>query len=134
VNRGTTFRQQSEWWIDHMRTRQRKPVKPATIQNWRSCLAKWVNPNLGDVPLADVNNLVLKGFVSKLVDACLSSNSIRLQVQTVKMVVASAIDANGEPMYPRKWNSNFIDLPEIRGSMQQRANTVYFKSTTISGW
>lgn len=114
VNRGVTFRQQSEVWLNQMQTRRRKPVKPATIQGWQCRLRKWVNPHMGDVPLADVNNLVLKGFVSHLVDSGLAANSIRLHVQTVKMVVASAIDDNGEPVYPRKWNSNFIDLPEIR--------------------
>jgi len=62
----------------------------------------------------DVNNLALKNFVSTLVDAGLSANSIRLQVQVVKMVVTSAIDSNGEPIYPRKWNSSFIDMPEIK--------------------
>jgi integrase len=113
ANSTVTFRQQSEVWIERMQTRRRKPVKPATLQNWRCSLSKWVNPSIGDVPLADVNNLVLKNLVSQLVDAGLSANTIRLRVQTVKMVVASAINDNGEPMYPRKWNHDFLDMPQI---------------------
>jgi integrase len=30
------------------------------------------------------------------------------------MVVASAVNEDGEELYPRKWNNEFIDLPEIR--------------------
>jgi hypothetical protein len=85
VNSGTTFREQAEWWLQQMQARKRKPVKPATIYNWWYSLSKWVNPNLGDVPLVDVNNLALKSFVSTLVDAGLSANSIRLQVQVAKL-------------------------------------------------
>jgi hypothetical protein len=33
-------------------------------------------------------------------------------VPVVKMVVASAVDKQGEQIYPRKWNHDFIDLPE----------------------
>ncbi len=39
-------------------------------------------------------------------------------VQVVKMVVASALNENGEQLYPRIWNHDFIDLPEIRNQRQ----------------
>jgi integrase len=35
--------------------------------------------------------------------------------QVVKMVVASAIGEDGEQLYPRKWNHEFIDLPDVGG-------------------
>ena len=31
--------------------------------------------------------------------------------RSVKMVVASAVDEEGEEIYPRKWNHEFIDMP-----------------------
>jgi integrase len=33
--------------------------------------------------------------------------------KVVKMVVGSAIGDDGEEVYPRKWNHEFIDLPEV---------------------
>ena len=36
----------------------------------------------------------------------------------VKMVVASAVNEEGEQRYPRKWNHSFIDLPRIRNPKQ----------------
>jgi integrase len=114
VNLGTTFRQQAEWWIQHMQDRRRKPVKPHTVSSWKSHL-KWINPRLGDVPLSNVNNLALKGLVSDMAEAEFSPKTISNYSQVVKMVVASAIGDDGEEVYPRRWNHEFIDLPDVAG-------------------
>jgi hypothetical protein len=42
-----------------------------------------------------------------------SAKTVSNYAQVVKMVVASAIDENGEAIFPVKWNHDFIDLPEI---------------------
>ena len=34
------------------------------------------------------------------------------------MVVASAVNEEGDALYPRKWNHDFIDLPEDRNPKQ----------------
>jgi hypothetical protein len=76
ANLGLTFRQQSERWLEQVRTRNRKPVKPATAFSWANCVKKWLNPNLGDLPLTDVNNSTVKPLVSKMNSAGLSAKSI----------------------------------------------------------
>jgi len=43
---------------------------------------------------------------------------IRSYTNAVKMVVASAINEEGEALYPRKWNHEFIDLPEDKNPNQ----------------
>ena len=40
--------------------------------------------------------------------------------EKVKMVVASATNAEGEQVYPRKWNHDFIGLPIVRKELQHR--------------
>jgi len=114
VNLGVTFQQQAEWWLRYMQKRKRKPIKPATMKGWENQLKKWLNPNLGDIPVTDINNRTLKELVSKMTDEGLSPQTIHTYVKTVKMVVASAVNEDGEELYPRKWNNEFIDLPEIR--------------------
>jgi hypothetical protein len=54
VNLGVTFHQQAEWWLNYIQTRKRNPVKPKTAASWKDCLKKWLNPNLGDMPLSSV--------------------------------------------------------------------------------
>jgi len=112
-NLGVTFRQQAEWWLQYVQTRKRKPIKPHTAMTWRSHLT-WINPRIGDVPLESVNNLTLKELVSNMSEAGFSPKTMHNYIQVVKMVVASAVNEHGEEIYPRKWNHEFIDLPESK--------------------
>lgn len=111
---------QAEKWIKSLATRRRKPVKPATIFGWQQALNKWVIPNLGGKLLADVGNAAMKELVEKMADAGLSSQSIINYTKVVKMVVASAVDNEGEQIYPRKWNLDFIGMPILNRSEQFR--------------
>ena len=77
VNLRTTFRQQAEWWIQHMQDRRRKPVKPLTVSSWKSHL-RWINPRLGDASVSNVNNLALKGLVSEMADADFTPKADRI--------------------------------------------------------
>jgi integrase len=113
VNLGTTFRQQSAWWLEHMKTRKRRPVKASTAMSWKSHLA-WINPVIGDMPLASVNNLALKGLVTKMSEAGFTPKTMCNYLQVAKMVVGSALDEQGEEIHPRKWNHSFMDLPEVK--------------------
>jgi integrase len=117
-NHGKTFRQQAEWWLNHVQTRKRKPIKPATAAGFESYLNKWLRPNLGDLPVSSVNNLAVRGLVTKMTDARMSAKMVNNVVQVVKMVVASAVNENGDKVHPRTWNHEFIDLPEVRNQRQ----------------
>ena len=128
---GVTFREQANWWLDHIQRRKRKPIASATLELWKGCLEKWINPNIGDLPLSDVNNSALKVLVAKMSGGGLSPKTITGNyVPVVKMVVASAIDEQGEQIYPRKWNHDFIDLPVPQKDKQ---NTPSFSTDVMTG-
>jgi hypothetical protein len=38
----------------------------------------------------------------------------------MKLVVASAVDDNGDQIHPRKWNSEFMQLPIVDREQQKR--------------
>ena len=97
---GVTFREQAKWWLNHIQRRKRKPLAPATLELWKGCLDNWINPNIGDLPLSEVNNAVLKTLVAKMSEGGLSPKTISDNyVPVVKMVVASAVDEQGEEIY-----------------------------------
>ena len=116
----TTFAEQAEQWLTTMKTRRRKPVKPATIAGWRHSLDKWLLPLVGELRLAEVGNAALKTVIEKMTTAGLSEQSIITHTRVVKMVVASAINEEGEQLYPRKWNHDFVGLPIIDPTKQHR--------------
>ena len=132
INHGVTFRKQAEWWLNHVQKRKRSPVTPATAAGFGSYLRKWLNPNLGDLPLSSVNNLVVKRLVTKMTDAGLSPKMVNNVVQVVKMVVASAVNENGEQIHPRTWNHEFIDLPEVKNQRQPTHSSEAVKAIVAS--
>jgi integrase len=117
-NHGITFREQTEIWLEEMKNRKRKPVAPSTLENWEGCLRNWLNPNIGDMPLDSIGNLVLKNLGATMVKGGLGASAIRSYTNAVKMVVASAVNEEGDALYPRKWNHDFIDLPEDKNPKQ----------------
>ena len=117
---GTTFRGQAQAWLRSLPLRTRKPLKPATLSAWRSYLDKWIAPALCDNLLADVGNKAVKVFIEDLLKAGLSDKSVVNIVQTVKMVVASAVNEDGEQIYRREWNHEFIGLPIVKSKDQNR--------------
>jgi integrase len=115
---GTTFREQAKTWLDQVQNRKRKPVAPSTLATWESCLENWLNPDIGDMPLDNIKNLALKNLGVTMVKGGLGASAIRAYIQVVKMVVASAVNEEGEALYPRKWNHDFIDLPVVKDQKQ----------------
>jgi len=127
----TTFRAHAAKWIASLGTRRRKPVKPATICGWQHSLDKWILPNLGDKLLADVSNGALRELVDQMAAAGLSPQTIVTHSKVVKMVVASAVDSDGDQIYPRKWNHDFIGLPIIRKELQRRPTLTETEVTEV---
>jgi hypothetical protein len=110
--------------------RKRKPIAPASVESWQGCLDVWILPNLGDVPVSSVGDLALKRLVEKMVEAGLSPKTVNTYSQVVKSVVASAVNEEGEQLFPRKWNHEFVDMPVVDKSKQ---NTPHFTSEVIAG-
>jgi integrase len=115
-----TFSEQAAKWIASLPTRRRKPVKPATICGWRCALDNWILPNIGDQPLSEVSNAALKLLIEKMAAGNLAAKTIVSYSLVVKMVVASAVDSEGEQIYPRKWNHDFVGMPIVEPSKQPR--------------
>jgi integrase len=120
TNPGITFHQQAEKWILQLQTRRRRPVKPATISGYRDALKAWLIPQLGEKSLGEISNATMRDLVEKMSAKNLAAKTIVNYFQVAKAVVASAVDDDGEQIYPRKWNAEFIQLPLIRPEKQHR--------------
>jgi len=130
----TTFQEQGARWLGSLRTRKRNPVALSTTEDWERILGNWLNPHIGTLPISEVNNASLKRLVAAMSGAGLSPKTIDNYAGLVKMVVASAVDAEGEQIFPRKWNHEFIDMPVVEKSKQ---NTPCFSGdvmTGLAGW
>ena len=117
------IQQQSELYLNQLTTRKRNPAKPSTLAAYRSYIHKWIVPNVGQYELTAFENGAMKELVGILSDHGLSPASIAGVQNCVKGIVSSAIDQNGNKLYERKWNADFIDAPQI-DVKEQKAPTI----------
>jgi len=115
---GTTLKARSIVWMANCKHRKRKPIKPVTLVNWQSYLDNHILTVLGSQPIVAVNNASMKQLVEVLVGKGLSPASIKNICLVVKLVKASAVDENGDELYPMKWNAEFIDAPIVDSRKQ----------------
>jgi integrase len=116
----TTFKQVAERWLENCRLRKRRVVKPSTLINWRSILTNHVLPFFKDMPLSDVTNQQMKEFVEVLSGKGLSAQAIKNVTQVAKLVKASEKDKDGNEIFPTTWNHDFIDMPIVDESKQDK--------------
>jgi integrase len=120
-DKAVNFAAQGRVYIDRLKTRNRRPIKPASIAAFESYLRNHVVPHIGQAELESFNNGALKSFVQTLIDKKLSPKSITELSAFVRSIVASVLDGDGDRVYPRAWNLDFVDAPPIR---KQRQPTV----------
>lgn len=72
------------------------------------------------MPISEINNSTYKLVVADLVGKKLSAQTIHTYLQPLKMVVASLVDKDANPIYPVKWNADAADLPIIDRRQQKR--------------
>jgi integrase len=124
-----TFREQAETWFTELENRKRHPVADSTLEGWGGVLRNWLYPSIGDLPLSEVNNAALKRVVAAMVEGGVSPQTITNYTLVLKLVVASAIDKEGEEIYPRKWNHKFVDMPVV---VKAKQNTPHFTPAVMS--
>ena len=113
-----TVAEQSDRFLADLATR-RTPVKPATLKAYGGYLRNWILPLLGGFQLSEIDNGVLKRFVTSLVNQRLSPATVNLAVTTLKMLVKSETDENGNILNQREWNADFPDLPAVDPTSQR---------------
>ena len=116
-----TFREQSEVWLNHLRTRNRKPIPDSSVPSIRGALNKWLLPALGALRLSEVNHAALRALVEKMSNAGLAAKTISTYIVMAKQIVESLADDDGQPLVTRKWDNERIDLPVVNKREQRRA-------------
>ena len=118
---GITFREQSNNWLEQSQTRKRKPIRATTVPTIRAALDKWILPTIGHLPLYETAKYpAMKTLVAKMNRAGLSAQTVNAYFRIAAAVVRSAEDADGNELYPHKWNPDKLDLPMVVTSKQRR--------------
>jgi integrase len=122
------FNQISNDFRDRLKTRNRRPIKPATAAAFEAYLRNHVVPGIGNVELESFNNGALKSFVQTLIDKKLAPKSIAEISAFTRSIVASVLDADGNQVYPRSWNMDFVDAPPVQQQHQPTVTKKFLQS------
>lgn len=114
-----TFQQQAELFMTEIATRKSDPVRRNTLHVYRSILDARILPAIGGLALSEVSNKTAKLLVARLAGVPLSPATINLAVSLVKQIVKSAVNEDGDQLYPRTWNTGFIDAPKVDPTTQK---------------
>jgi integrase len=125
------FAQQGRIYIDRLKTRNRRPIKPATVAAFESYLRNHVAPHIGQAALESFSNGALKDFVQTLVQKQLAPKTIAEVSAFVRAIIARVLDQDGNQVYPRNWNLDFVDAPPIAKQYQPTV-TKEFLQTILS--
>jgi integrase len=60
----------------------------------------------------------MREFVAQLAAKKLAPKTVLEVSNAVRQIVASVVDQNGDELFPRKWNSDFIDAPVVEKQNQ----------------
>ena len=113
-----SFRDQAKTYVRWATTRDREPIRDSS--SIEAALNKWILPAVGDLSLGNVHNITVKPLVTKMKKS-LSARTVNKYVEYIEQVVASLKDGKtGEPVHPRKWDAQEMDLPVIKSKEQRR--------------
>jgi integrase len=113
-----TFKQQAEKFLAEGATRKRNPLRPGSVRTYKSQIDKHLIPMIGDLPLQTVGNKVVSEVVQKMSEAGLSARTIALNVVILKKIRKSAVNSEGDQLYPATWNADMIDAPAVDNDKQ----------------
>lgn len=114
-----SFQDQAKTYLRWATTRDREPIKDSS--SVEAALNKWILPAIGEMPLANINNITVKPLVDKMKKSKLSARTVNEYVKYIKQIVASLKDGKtGEPIHQRKWDNIVMDVPVVNQKQQRR--------------
>ncbi len=108
-----TFESQAARWLQEGQLRKLDPIRPRTALNYKSQIETHLNPLIGKLTVDVVGNKAVRDVVASLAARGLSAATIQLNINIIKQIRGSAVNQEGEQLYPYTWNSRFIDAPAI---------------------
>src|SRR5258708_27822706 len=81
---GVTFHEQSEVWLRQLQNRKRRPIRRGYAVTIQGAFDKWIVPAIGNLPLANVDNLSVKPLIEKMSAAGRKTRNVNKNMENVK--------------------------------------------------
>jgi integrase len=138
------FRTQAAWWLEAItsgevvHSRKRTRIIANTIGSYSTAVA-YLNEQIGDMPLASIDNPEAKALITTMKAAVkdgrrrFSDSTISYYFRIMRQVISSQIDEKFRPVHRREWNLAAIGLPRVNPKNQRRPTMTPKEMTTLLG-
>ncbi|MGB8675433.1 MAG: site-specific integrase [Candidatus Acidiferrales bacterium] len=138
------FRTQAAWWLEAItsgevvHSKKRTQIVANTIGSYSTAIA-YLNEQIGDVPLASIDNPEAKALVTAMKSAVkdgrrrFSDSTISYYFRIMRQVISSQMDEKFRPVHRREWNLAAIGLPRVNPKNQRRPTMTPKEMTTLLG-
>lgn len=138
------FRTQAAWWLDAItsgevvHSRKRTQIVASTIASYSTAIA-YLNEQIGEVPLASIDNPEAKALITAMKSAVkdgsrrFSDSTISYYFRIMRQVISSQMDEKFRPVHRREWNLAAIGLPRVNPKNQRRPTMTSKEMTTLLG-
>ncbi len=143
ISSTASFREQAAWWVAEMsagrivNAKKRELIDPNTINAYQNAVA-YLNDQVGNLPLASIDNPQAKTLISKMKSECRADGQRRFSDKTIfeyfrvlRRVIASVLDENFNSVHHRSWNLAAIGLPRVNPKKQRRPTLTAKEVTTL---
>jgi integrase len=136
------FRTQASWWLEAMtsgevvHSKKRTQIVANTICSYSTAIA-YLNEQIGDMPLASIDNPEAKALVTAMKAALkdgrrrFSDSTISYYFRIMRQVISSQMDEKFRPVHRREWNLAAIGLPRVNPKNQLRPTMTPKEMTTL---
>jgi hypothetical protein len=107
-----TIHDAAQNYLHNLAHRNRRPARASSLATFTGHV-KRVTPIIGHEFIETFCNKHLRNLVAALVADKLAPKTISDVTSTVKQIIGSVVDENGDQVYPRKWNAQFLDAPIV---------------------
>jgi integrase len=137
-----SFRTQAAWWLKAMtsgevvNSKKRTQIIANTIDSYSTAIA-YLNGQIGDIPLASIDNPEAKELITTMKSAVkngkrrFSDSTISYYFRIMRQVIASQIDEKLRPIHHREWNLAAIGLPRVNPKNQRRPTMTRKEMTAL---
>jgi integrase len=113
------FELQAARWLEGLRTRDCDPVAPSTLATFESRVKTILSVVGPWTKLEDFRNAAMAKFVQDAKRFKWAPSTVADHILVIKLIISSAIDAEGEELFARTWNRRVINAPRVERSKQK---------------
>jgi integrase len=105
-------------FINDLGLPRRRKVLAQNTQRLYAIYSRRAAESLGPLSLSDITNATIRDFVSELRKEGLAPSTIQGHLATLKLVIDSVRNEDGDSIYSKKWNLDFIAAPVVKQAEQ----------------